>query len=986
MKPSKNSKFSYLAVYKKFLLSFLPCSIVLGSVFASIYYAEIRVKKKTIEINENQFIQLEYKIIETEFKSILSDLLFLSNDQNLTKNLGRISRKSSDNLQWKQELEQEYLSFSQYKKNYDQIRVIDLRGQEVIRVNFNSGQPQIVPDEQLQNKLHRYWFNETFKQQPGQVFVSPLDLNIEEGKIEQPLKPMIRFGIPVFDSKGQKQGIMILNYLSKKFIDDLQPENINHLGKMLLLNEQGFWLKGLKPEDEWGFMYPDRKDRTFQKDYPEEWEKISNADAGQFQTSKGLFTFIKIYPPRVMQAENLESFSSHDPLKTHSYAWKFVSYVPANILNHKYYNFQKQVLLLYVGLLILIGIGCWLLSLSQTQRQLADANLQKTLADLTAIINNLTEGLLVTDRGGKITRYNPTFLKLFDLETTQIINQNFQAINRPDLSQLIQQIQENNEAVLVRELELPFGGIAQAVATSIYQQIDLDSTPEIIGSLILIRDITSEKEIDRMKTDFIATVSHELRTPLTSVLGFASIIQEKLEDNLFPLLPNEDRKTKKTIRRVRDNLNIIVSEAERLTSLINDVLDIAKMEAGKVEWNLQVTSVQEIIDRALAATASLFETNGLELIQEIEPELPQIIGDRDRLIQVVINLISNAVKFTDEGSITCHAEVDDHEIRVSIIDTGSGIAPQDQEKVFEKFKQVGETLTNKPKGTGLGLPICKQIIEHHGGNISVESNLGQGSNFSFTLPIPIDSHPKAEEQRIYLDSFMGQMRDHVVKKTPSSSRERLVILIVDDDPYIREFLRQFLEANNYEVQEANNGLDAINQVKTIKPDLIILDVMMPQINGFEVAAVLKNNPDTRDIPIIILSIIEDRHRGYKLGIDQYLTKPIDTAGLMNAVDLLLSQGTSSQKVLVVDQNASALMTLSQVLQAQGYNVVEAANGQECIEKAVSTQPDMIIVDSMLSKEHELVKTLRFEKGLENVFFVLMGDEQKKSNDTTHNKS
>jgi PAS domain S-box-containing protein len=609
---------------------------------------------------------------------------------------------------------------------------------------------------------------------------------------------------------------------------------------------------------------------------------------------------------------------------------------------------------------------------------------QASNSHLNAIINNLADGLLVTNTAGQITKFNPAFLNLFNRAESDLLNKNCNDLDPPELAELCKQIQQNHQIFLTVEVALSSGKIAQVVATPIAQQIDPVSPLEIIGSLLLIRDITSEKEIDQMKTDFIATVSHELRTPLTSVLGFASIIQEKLEENLFPLLPNEDRKTKKIIRRVRDNLNIIVSEAERLTSLINDVLDIAKMEAGKVEWNLQPTSVQEIIDRALAATASLFETNGLELIQEIEPELPQIIADRDRLIQVIINLISNAIKFTDEGSITCRAGVKNNDIQVSIIDTGSGIASQDQDKVFEKFKQVGETLTDKPKGTGLGLPICKQIIEHHGGNISVESTLGKGSNFVFTLPISTDSQSQSEEQTIYLDRLMHQMKDHVVKQTASPSRERLVILIVDDDPHIREFLRQFLEAENYKVQEAKNGLDAINQVKTIKPDLIILDVMMPQINGFDVAAILKNNPETRDIPIIILSIVEDRNRGYKLGIDQYLTKPIDTAGLLDAVNLLVSQGTSNKKVLVVDQNASTLMTLSQVLQAQGYNVVEAANGQECIEKAISTQPDMIIVDSMLSKEHELVKALRFEKGLENVVFVLMGDEHKKSNNITHN--
>ena len=495
--------------------------------------------------------------------------------------------------------------------------------------------------------------------------------------------------------------------------------------------------------------------------------------------------------------------------------------------------------------------------------------------------------------------------------------------------------------------------------------------------MILVRDITQEKEVDRMKTDFISTVSHELRTPLTSVLGFASIIQEKLEEDVFPLLPDDNRKTKKTIRRVKDNINIIISEAERLTTLINDVLDIAKMEAGKLDWKEDKISIEKVIKRSLAATSALFDVKDLELIQDIEPELPQVTGDEDRLIQVLINLISNAVKFTDEGSITCSAKVKNNNVVVSVIDTGSGISQEDLPKVFDKFKQVGEIFTDKPQGTGLGLPICKQIIEHHGGSIWVNSKLGEGSTFSFSIPIKIFSSINEFDKNINLDSLVKQLQEHSTNNLNISDKQK-TILVVDDDANIRELLRQSLQNQSYAVKEAINGLDAIHQIKIEKPDLIILDVMMPQINGFDTAAIIKNDPLTMDIPIIMLSIFEDKERGYRLGIDRYMTKPIESNRLMNEIGLLLSQGTSAKKVLVVDTTASTLLTLSEILKAQGYNVVEASNGEECIEKAVSVKPDMIIVDSVLSQQHDLVKTLRFEKGLENFFFILLGDSEHNS--------
>ncbi|MDZ8262138.1 PAS domain S-box protein [Nostoc sp. ChiQUE01b] len=602
------------------------------------------------------------------------------------------------------------------------------------------------------------------------------------------------------------------------------------------------------------------------------------------------------------------------------------------------------------------------------------AALQNTLAEaqgLNAILDNLADGLLVADTAGQITHFNPAFLAMYGL-TASALNGHYRELPISGLADLVARTQSHPGEVFSAEVALTKERIGQAVATAIFKKT-ADSEPSTcFGSALLIRDVTAEKEIDQMKTDFISTVSHELRTPLTSVLGFASIIQEKLETDVFPMISTEDRKLQKTIKRVADNLNIIVSEAERLTSLINDVLDIAKMEAGKVEWQMQPIDPSELLDWATNSTAGLFESNGLQLVSEIEPELPQIVGDRNRLLQVLINLISNAVKFTESGCVTCRVKPGNDGVCISVIDTGIGIAPEDQPKVFEKFRQVGDTLTDKPKGTGLGLPICKQIVEHHGGRIWVESEPGKGSVFSFI--IPTYASDQKTTANLNLDTLVKQLKEHVITKNAVLNQNRKTILVVDDDANIRELLRQQLENEGYNVREGKDGMDAIHQIKTARPDLILLDVMMPQINGFDVAAVLKNDPQTADIPIIILSIIENKERGYHIGIDRYLTKPIDTEKLLNEIGSLLYQGTSSKKVLVVDKNASALKTLSDVLQTQGYSVIEASDPQECIYKALSAKPDMIIIDSIFSQEADLVKTLRFEKELENVFFIMLSEQ------------
>lgn len=243
------------------------------------------------------------------------------------------------------------------------------------------------------------------------------------------------------------------------------------------------------------------------------------------------------------------------------------------------------------------------------------------------------------------------------------------------------------------------------------------------------------------KSAFLSSVSHELRTPLTSVVGFSRLIRKRLDDVIFPIVEAGDPRRDRAIRQVSENLGIIIEEGERLTTLINDTLDLAKIEAGRMEWRRDPLVVAEVIARATSATASLLAGPGPgpEMIVVVEPGLPTVVGDRDRLIQVLINLISNAVKFTPTGSITCAAGRDPggDGLLVSVTDTGVGIAPEDHARVFEQFGQAGDTLTDKPRGTGLGLSICREIVEHHGGRLWLESAVGKGSRFAFTLPVGV---------------------------------------------------------------------------------------------------------------------------------------------------------------------------------------------------------------------------------------------------------
>ncbi len=376
-----------------------------------------------------------------------------------------------------------------------------------------------------------------------------------------------------------------------------------------------------------------------------------------------------------------------------------------------------------------------------------------------AVVQNSPVAIVVIDLNANVVSWNPAAERLFGYTQAEVSGRN--------IDSLVAKAEDIHAEAVSYSQQALSGGSVHAISRRNRKDgttvdVELFVLPvtvagEPMGYIAIYHDITElqrarheAEAANQAKSTFLSMVSHELRTPLTSVLGFAKIIQKRLEERIFPVVEANpesagDGKMQRAMRQVRENVDIIIAEGERLTVMINDVLDLAKIEAGKVEWQMGPLSVAVIIERAVAATAALFEEKRLMLIKEVPDGLPEVIGDRDRLMQVMINLISNAVKFTDRGAVTCRAEQANGEIVISVIDTGQGIAAADQSKVFEKFTQAGDTLTNKPKGTGLGLPICKEIVEHHGGHIWVESELGKGSIFAFTLPVGLTKETVSAE-------------------------------------------------------------------------------------------------------------------------------------------------------------------------------------------------------------------------------------------------
>lgn len=538
--------------------------------------------------------------------------------------------------------------------------------------------------------------------------------------------------------------------------------------------------------------------------------------------------------------------------------------------------------------------------------------LQDTLEHMQAIIDNLGDGLLVINLQGQISRFNPALLRMYGFLPDEVLTgKNVRLMLPPDIAALAEQINREPGRELTAEVALPDGGTGKAVATSITRSAQ-DEEKLHAGTVVLVRDISAEKEIDRMKTDFISTVSHELRTPLTSVLGFAKIIQKKLRAVLLPKLKGESAKVDKACAQVEDNISIIVSEGERLTELINDVLDISKMEAGKVEWRMQRTQLEDIISQAMASTKSLFEDKQLERRLEIKGDLPTVRIDKSRFMQVMVNLLSNAVKFTSQGRVlvtartvkyTGRTSAEDF-VEVCVEDTGSGVPARDRKRIFERFKQAGDTLTEKPKGTGLGLPICKHIVETHGGQIWVESIEGQSSRFCFTIPAdqpPARRQAASASPDAVSDGLPGlgspKDRDATTAPAPPRSPGTSRILVVDDDPSVRRYLTQLLDEEGFRVMGAQDGPQALTMATREQPDLITMDLMMPGIDGGTVITRLRQDERTRRIPILVITAL---HLHHTFGADASLIKPVNENELIETIHgLLLGDRTSAKPCLVL---------------------------------------------------------------------------------------
>ena len=646
------------------------------------------------------------------------------------------------------------------------------------------------------------------------------------------------------------------------------------------------------------------------------------------------------------------------------------------------------------------------------ERRSAEAELRRSEERYRTILDTIQDAYFEIDTVGVLKMVNPAFVAgIGEPSADRVLGRAYRDYVEPrDVRPLIRTFGAvGSTGIPVQRFEFRIrradgGGFAGEMSVGPVH----DDDGAVVGFRGLVRDVSERKHYEEglraakevaeaanaSKSAFLANVSHELRTPLTSILGFARLIERRFEEVLAPVLEGHtDRKVQRAVGQVRTNAGIIYSESQRLTHLINDVLDLAKIEAGRVDWRMAPLAVSEVLQRAAQATQGLFDQKPtVHLVVDAPDDLPDLVGDRDRLTQVAINLISNAVKFTPSGEVrlALAREVDPEvgdALVVRVRDTGVGIAPEDHATVFEQFRQVGDTLTDKPQGTGLGLPICKQIVEHHAGRMWLESAVGAGSTFAFALPLTppedvaeaavalaaeaeVDPGPSEGVRRFVgstvqaAETALRRRVEALVRRTLSGAQgeagPNTLVLVVDDDPQIRALLRQELEEVGHTVVEAADGREALAAVAARRPDLIVLDVMMPELTGFDVAAVLKGDPATASVPIVILSVVQDEERGARLGVARYFTKPVDVRALVQEVAVVLRDAATETRIVLVDpadadpEDRRHAERVRAALLDAGYAVEEVASAAAALaRRATAHPPDLILVAADVARGTEL---------------------------------
>lgn len=557
------------------------------------------------------------------------------------------------------------------------------------------------------------------------------------------------------------------------------------------------------------------------------------------------------------------------------------------------------------------------------------------LADV--LVKNMADGVIAFNADGKVILINEAATKITRLSQQEAVGKGIEEIfsypgpkeKNPLLISL-----SSGEVRLDHGFSL-ITSTGERLPLSVTCTPILNKNGKVLGGVAVFRDVTELREIEDMKTEFVSTVSHELRTPLTSIKGSIGLILGGVAGEVHD--------------EIAELLTIAQNNTDRLIKLINEMLDVSKIESGKIQMNKESVSLDTLVKKALEGIKSYANECQVKLKCQIPEYMPLVLADRDRIDQVITNLLSNAIKFTPAGGVVS-LEVDDEPgfVTISVADTGIGIPHGQLEKIFDKFHQVDQSSIRQRGGTGLGLSICYAIVSEHGGKIWAESTEGEGSAFYFSLPkLAGLVRVRGEEEQTSMLARLEQFQERV-RHRQETRVEGKTVLICDDDPTAVRELKSYLEKEGFDCIEAYSGREAVEIAKRTKVDAITLDIIMPGLDGFQVVNLLKGDPATDSIPIVFVSVLKDKaNKEISLGVQDWLVKPVDEARVLRSINSAIGQKKERPVVLAVDDDRDTVKLLTTMIERAGYAAETAYDGQEAIDKINTFKPDLIILDIMM---------------------------------------
>ena len=581
-----------------------------------------------------------------------------------------------------------------------------------------------------------------------------------------------------------------------------------------------------------------------------------------------------------------------------------------------------------------------------TARKRTEEELREGEERVRSVVETVVDGIITINEAGLVESFNPAAEKIFGYTSAEVVGRNVSLL-------MPEPYHSEHDGYLANHLrtgEKKIIGIGREVVGRrrdgstfpldlAVSEHYLDGRRMFTG---IVRDITERKqteaalqqakeaaeEANQTKSQFLANMSHELRTPLNAIIGYSEMLQEDAEDE--------------GLEGFVGDLERINAAGRHLLVLINDVLDLSKIEAGRMELFPETFAVAGLVAEVVETVEPLVQKNGNSLEVETSADAGAMYADQTRVRQSLFNLLSNAAKFTEQGQIWLRVKREVQGERDWLVfevqDSGIGMSPEQQARLFQAFTQVDASTTRKYEGTGLGLVITQQFCRMMGGDVAVESEPGLGSTFTVRLPA------QAEDKVLVTPAAGRVIEDE--KALPASPRDGKVVLVIDDDAAVRDLMRRSLQREGFAVVTAASGIEGLQRARDVRPVAITLDVMMPGMDGWSVLQVLKADPELAEIPVVLVTMVDDRSRGYALGAVDFLTKPVDRERLLRALNTCRSERAQGP-ILLIEDDAPTRQMMRRILEREDWEVAEAENGRVGLERVAAQRPQLILLDLMM---------------------------------------